>query len=377
MRGPPREWSDGGSPELQSLIHKHCVPFMGRAKSIGLTVAVVRDTNAVLMAFGRPALSSLRVTHSDTLFEIGSLTKTFTGTTLAREIEQGLVRWDQPIQEIMPAGVKLPDGAQGVTLRHLTTHTSGFPRLPANMSPLIGLRMLLWGGDPYAGFTEKELLEAARSVRLEAKPGAKSSYSNFGVTLLGYLLALKAGADYEALVKREICGPLSMNDTTITLDGAHAARTAQGYRAVLGCGPIVFALRSSPWFDAPNLGGAGALRSTGADLLKYLKANMRPEGQPIEHALRESHREFFREDAHSAIGMNWVRSQAGKLKQTIIWHNGATGGFHSYLGFTEDGQTGVLILSNTSEDVDPLARKLLVEVAGSSATKQSSSLPEN
>jgi CubicO group peptidase (beta-lactamase class C family) len=362
-RKPVAEWSDGRAPELEPLIRRHCVPFINQGKTIGLAVAVVTPTNATIMTFGRPSLASGAHTRADTFFELGSITKTFTGLALAREIERGMVRLDQPIQELLPPGVELPEAARGVTLRHLTTHSSGFPRLAANQSPLRGLGMTLFGSDPYAGYSEADLLKAVRTVKLESKPGTKSCYSNFGMTLLGHLLATKAGSSYEALVKREVCLPLGMNDTVVTLDRTQAPRAAQGHRAVLRCGPLVLALRSDPWFVGNNLGGAGALRSTATDMLKYLQANMHPDGQPLEHALRESHRDLFREDERTTWGMNWIHIQSKRLQQGLTWHNGGTGGFRSFIGFTEESGRGVLILSNSSEDPDDLAVALLRDLA--------------
>ena len=362
-RKPAAEWSDGRAPGLEPLIRRHCAAFIEKGKSIGLAAAVVTPTETTIMTFGRPSLSSRSQTRADTFFEIGSITKTFTGITLAREIEQGTVRLDQPVQELLPPDVKLPEAARGVKLRHLTTHSSGFPRLPDNWSPLRSISMLLFGTDPYAGYTEADLLKDVSTVNLQSAPGTKSCYSNFGMTLLGHLLATKAGSSYEALAKRDVCLPLGMNDTTVTLDRAQAPRAAQAYRAVLRCGPLVLALRSDPWFVKNDLGGAGALRSTAADMLKYLQANMHPEGQPIKHALRESHQELFREDEHTTYGMNWIHSQSEKLAQPMVWHNGGTGGFRSFIGFTEDSRFGVLVLSNSSEDVDDRAVALLNELA--------------
>jgi CubicO group peptidase (beta-lactamase class C family) len=144
-------------------------------------------------------------------------------------------------------------------------------------------------------------------------------------------------------------------------------RAAQPYRAVWRCGLLVVALRSDPWFVGNPLGGAGALRSTASDMLKYLKANMRPEGQPPAHAHRESHQVLFKEDEYTTIGMNWIHLQSLKLQQPLIWHNGGTGGFRSFLGFTEEGRFGALILSNTSDDVDQLAIALLSDLTGKPA----------
>ena len=359
----PPEWSDGHAPQLEALIRKHCVPFMNDGKSAGMVVAVVGPTNATVMALGRTALCLGARTRGDTLFEIGSITKTFTAIALAQEIKQVTVQLDQPIQELLPPDIKLPEAARTVTLRQLTTHSSGFPRLPANISPFGGIKMLLFGSDPYAGYTEAEFEKALRAVKLDSRPGTKSSYSNFGGGLLGWLLARKAGTNYEALVKRDICEPLAMHDTSITLDARQASRFAQGYRALRRVGPMLLGLRSKPWLLPNHLAGAGALRSTGADMLKYLEANMRPKGQPLEKALSESHRELFQEDDQTAMGMNWIRSANADLKQVMIWHNGGTGGFCSFLGFTEDGRAGVAILSNTSESVDLLGIVLLQDLA--------------
>lgn len=359
----PAEWSDGQSPALEPLIRQHCVPFLKQGKSVGMTVAVVAHTNAMIMTFGRSAMSCGAATRADSIFEIGSITKTFTGLALAREIEHGTVRLDQPIQELLPPNCELSEAARAITLRHLTTHASGFPRMPSGASPLTGISMMLFGSDPYAGYTKEDLMADVSGVELEFPPGTKCSYSNFGMTLLGQLLASRTGSRYEDLIRQDITVPLGLTDTTVKLNADQRRRLAQGYRAVLRCGPLLLGLRSSPWFTDNELGGAGALRSTATDMLKYLRANLQSEGQPLEHALRESHRELARENETTAFGMNWVRSQNQTLKQIVIWHNGGTGGFRSFMGFTEDRQAGVVILSNTTESVDDLAMALLRDLA--------------
>jgi CubicO group peptidase (beta-lactamase class C family) len=361
-RNPVATWSDGRAAGLEPLIRRHCAPFVGQGKSVGLAVALVTPTNETIMTFGHPWLFSATPTSADTLFEIGSITKTFTALTLARQIEHGAVRLEEPVQELLPSGVQLPQDARGITLRQLTTHSSGFPRMPDHWSPVRGLGMLLCGTDPYAGYTEADLLSDVRTVKLESKPGTQASYSNFGMTLLGYLLRTNAGCSYETLVKREVCLPLDMKDTTITPNANQEPREAQGYRAVVRWGSLVFALRSAPWFRGNDLGGAGAIRSTAKDMLKYLEANMHPEGQPIDHAIDQSHQVLFKENDHTSFGMNWIHSQNDRLKQELIWHNGGTGGFRSFLGFTADGRFGVLILSNSGDGVDGLAIDLLQEL---------------
>jgi CubicO group peptidase (beta-lactamase class C family) len=114
-----------------------------------------------------------------------------------------------------------------------------------------------------------------------------------------------------------------------------------------------------------QLAGSGALRSSAADMLIYLKANMRPQG-PLAHAIRETHRELFHDEDGLAIGMNWILSPSDSIGKTIVWHDGETGGYCTYLGFTEDGQVGVVILSNVAEDVDDLGEGILTDLAKAS-----------
>jgi CubicO group peptidase (beta-lactamase class C family) len=374
---PASEWSDGRAPQLEPLIRKHCIPLLAGGKTVGLAAAVVTPTNATLMTFGHPSLTSGAQTGADTLFEIGSITKTFTALALERQIEQGVVRLDEPVQELLPLGVNLPEAARGVTLGHLTTHTSGFPRLPPGMSRLTAIGMLLFGTDPYAGYNEADLLASVRKVKLQSPPGTKSLYSNFGVTLLGYLLSSKAGCSYETLVWREVCLPLGMKDTTTAPDRAQEPRVAQGYRAVLRCGPLLLALRSAPWFKGNPLSGAGGLRSTAADMLKYLQANMHPGGGPLEQALRQSHEPLFKEDERISFGMNWIRSPDKALGQTLIWHNGGTGGFCSFLGFTADGRFGVLVLANSMADMDAPALAILRDAVSRFGAGESARQPKS
>jgi CubicO group peptidase (beta-lactamase class C family) len=356
----PLQWSDHRAPELEPLISKHCAPFMEQGKSIGLAVAVVSGSNATIMTFGRVSLFSDQPLPSDTLFEIGSITKTFTALALAQEIQQGKLSLDDPIQGLLPAGLELPKEARPVTLKHLTTHTSGFPSMPDNMSWWHAFRRVMSGGNPYDDYSEAKFFEAIRTVDLDFKPGTKIEYSNFGMDVLGYLLSVRAGTDYEAYIKHEVCEPLGLHDTTVTLTTNQAARFAQGYCIAARKGEALKVVDSVPW-ELPNyLAGSGALRSTVEDMLKYLEVNMHPAGS-LENAIRASHKELFHEKDGYTVGMNWVRSSSKSLG-TVIWHNGAMGGASSYLGFTEDGRAGVVVLSKVgSEGVDDLAWEILRE----------------
>ncbi len=356
--------SAGAAPELESRIEETCAPFLREGKSVGMVIAAIVGTNRVLVGLGRPAVFGSDRVREDTLFEIGSITKTFTGIALAKAVHQRKLRLEQRVVDLLPGGVALPEGARPVTLQQLTTHTAGFPRLPGRPRIISALNMQLFGGDPYAGLDEKRFRDGLRRLQLRSEPGKEFEYSNFGTGLLGWVLAGQAGTNYDAFIRREVCLPLGMTNTSVALSRNQAGRFAQGYRATFKFGPLLLSLRSSPWHLSDPLAGAGGLRSSGADMLKFLEANMRPAGTPLSEALGKSHRELFRSSERHAVGMNWLRRKSGRLGQTTIWHNGGTGGFHSFLAFTEDGTVGVLILSNVSRSVDERGMALLRGLAG-------------
>jgi CubicO group peptidase (beta-lactamase class C family) len=357
---PIPEWSDGSS-SLATFLREPCADFVRTGKAVGLVAAIVDGDETCLMGIGRTSLIAGRPVNGDTLFEIGSITKTFTGLLLATEIQRGRLGLERPIGTLLPSTLLPSEAVSNITLRQLVTHSSGLPRLPGNAASMWrgALAMLLYGGDPYAGLTEKDYLRALQGAALEFEPGSRSSYSNFGAALLGWMIARQAGRDYEEMALAEICGPLRMKNTAINLTAQQEENLATGYRAVEKLGAIVVGLRSNLWTSPRDFEGAGGLRSSGADMLAYLRAQMRPKNSPLAASLRQSHEPLFPMGRDRAIAMGWIVSTFKGAEGPIFWHNGGTGGFRSFIGFDESGQHGILILSNSSESVDAIALKIL------------------
>ncbi len=184
---------------------------------VGLVVGAIAGEQEFLQGFGALRMRGTQPPDADTVFEIGSITKVFTGILLAQAIENGELTLDDRVDDLLPEGWSLPEPAWTITLRHCTTHTSGLPRLPANLLGISDiLRLAYLGSDPYRDYTEEEFREALAMVKLNHEPGTRHEYSNFGAGLLGFILAKKYGSEYESLVKREICRPLGMDRTVIT-----------------------------------------------------------------------------------------------------------------------------------------------------------------
>jgi CubicO group peptidase (beta-lactamase class C family) len=327
---------------------------------LGLIVGAIAKDEEMLLGYGPRQLGDSQPPDADTVFEIGSISKVFTGILLAQRIENGELELDDRIAELLPEGWSLSESASEITLRHCTTHTSGFPRLPANLLGISGMFNLAFvGGDPYRDYSEEDFRDALATVELKFDPGTECRYSNFAVGLLGFVLATQNGSDYETLVTSKIFQPLGMHRTVITNNEWHREHMPAKYRAVCKLGPVRVTMESDEWQFPNHLAGAGAIRSTGRDMMTFLKANMGLIPTPIDEAIRRSHQELFEERTDRAMGMNWIRSFESNISQNIIWHNGGTGGFRTYLGFTEDRQFGVFVLSNTAISVDALAEGIL------------------
>jgi CubicO group peptidase (beta-lactamase class C family) len=164
------------------------------------------------------------VANQDSIFEIGSITKTFTGLLLAQMVEQGQVRMDQPVRTLLPPGTVPKPAGDEITLLDLTTQHSGLPSNPDNLHPGDP-------GNPFADYSSTDLYAylAARDVAHPAQ--TPYGYSNTGVKLLAQALSVRAGLPYSALLEQGIAGPLGMHDTGIALSPALSLRVVQGHDA--------------------------------------------------------------------------------------------------------------------------------------------------
>lgn len=314
-----------------------------RKQSVGIVVGVVDRNGSRVVGYGRVAKDRAQEPDGATVFEIGSITKAFTAVLLQDMAERGEVKLDDPIAEYLPGTVKVPArNGKEITLLHLATHTSALPRLPDNMNPA-DLR------NPYADYTVEQMYDFLARCSLPRDIGAEYEYSNFGAGLLGHILALRAGADYESLVKARIAGPLGMSSTGIRLSPELRARLAQGYDA---------AGQPAPGWDLPALAGAGALRSTVDDLLRFVAANLGLAETALTPVLRKTHaaRQKTGEPGVS-VGLGWHILE--KHGNEIVWHNGGTGGYRSFLGFDKARGVGVVVLSNSESEIDDIGLHLI------------------
>ncbi|MES2195576.1 MAG: serine hydrolase [Pseudomonadota bacterium] len=294
-----------------------------------LVFGVVDGDKSDVVAFGK--LDDGRTPDGETVYEIGSITKTFTAILLAQAVLSGRLMLDTPVAQLLP-DFKIPSGSgEEITLGDLATHHSGLPRMPSNFMPKDP-------ANPYADYDAAKLEAFLAGYQLPRAPGAAYEYSNLGFGLLGHALAQFGSATYGALTRDEILKPLGMTMTGTAFTAAMRVRLALGHDDT---GKAV-----KNW-DLDALAGAGALRSNANDMLRYLRANMGIGRSPLAAAMNFAQRPHS--DMEKRVGLAWVTTDKG-----IVWHNGGTGGYRSFLGFTADRKRGVIILTNTSADVDDM-----------------------
>ncbi len=334
--------------DLTTRIETMAGTYLASRPRAALVIGVHQRGQTWIGGFGttNPGTANTRP-DGNTIFEIGSITKVFTGIALADAVNRSVVKLEDPVASLLPAGYTMDEGdRRQITLKHLSTHSSGMPRLPADFwQQAKGSE-----ANPYAGYTPDELFASLKDVKLESAPGTSYKYSNYCTATLGQLLAAKQGETYSNLLQRLILDPLAMTDTSLALSDDRKGRLAEGNT------PQGEAAAS--WdFDA--FAPAGGLRSTANDMLKFIRAALNPADDSLGKALKLSL--LVHSDASlQKVGLGW--HQLGTMEDlTVWWHNGGTGGYVSYLGIDPLHQTGVIVLANYG---DALAGKFDVDKIG-------------
>ena len=309
--------------------------------AIGVSVAIIENNQVEYLNFGLTNLSEKVATSSDTLFEIGSISKTFTSVALASMVNEGKVKLTDPVQNYLPSKVKMPTrNGEFITFLELANHTSGLPRLPDNM-PFSDPH------DPYADYSVDMMYDFLNDYELTRDIGEKLEYSNLAVGLLGHVLGLIDNKTYQQVINDRVLKPLAMSNSFVDVPASHREYFSDGHDAALN--------RTKHW-KLPTLAGAGAVKSNTKDMALYLKANL--SLTPLTKTLALTHQQTTNSELPGTrVGLGWfiVEHEKGKY----LWHNGGTGGFRSFMGFDKKNKRGIVILENTTNGMDAIGTAYL------------------
>jgi serine-type D-Ala-D-Ala carboxypeptidase/endopeptidase len=304
-----------------------------------MVIGLVDEHGSRVFSTGKLGNGTDQEVNGDTIFAIGSNTKTFDVLLLEDMVERGEMQLNDPVSKYLPQSVKMPThGGTQITLLDLATHTSGLP-FDADDFTGAGWR------EHFENYSVEKLYAWLSSHTLRREPGTQYAYSNAGMALLAHVISLKAGKDYESLVVDRICHPLHMNSTGITLTPELRARLAVGHDK---------SGKPEPVWDIGAYAGAGALRSTANDLLKYVAANtglfkstLTPLMEKTQIIRHKNSPGLATGDVHGNTAMAWMDFSIYQPPgMELLMHAGGISGYSAFIGFDKKQRRGVVVLAS-------------------------------
>lgn len=341
-------------PEMPDRVDEMAAEYFGNGKPIvGGVIGIIDGVNRYAKGYGRVSLDDTAVPDIDTVYEIASLSKTFTGVLLGDMVVRHELSLDDTLDRFVPQGVLVPRyEGKTVTLRQLTTHSSGLPRLPTDFWEVAAPEP----DNPYKFYLSDKIERFLDTYQLTVAPGSRYEYSNLGASVLGYVIEKKTGQPYEPLVQERICKPLGMTNTAVVLTETMRKKLAPPYDAKQQ--------PASNW-DLPGFAAGGGLRSSMRDMLAFAQAAAgvfevfpdfaeKPD-HPLVLGMKAASVPHYEETtSHRRVGLGWHINESDDLT-----HNGQTGGYHSYIIVSPKSRRAIVLLTNTAvDDADRLGKEL-------------------
>lgn len=329
------------SDAARASIESRAEAFVAQPLVPGIAIGVVHEDELVYAAgFGTANRDTGAPVTPESLFQIGSTSKSITSTLLGILIDRGEISLDDLVADYLPAEVQYPaEPGRPATILDLATHTAGLPRDAPTLRRA-------HGDAPVLAFTHFELYQSIDRSELDFEPGTRWSYSNFGYGVLGHVLERVTETPFEVLLFRELSAKLQMLNTTVTLWPRFEPMLARPYY------PNDGRLEDyTPW-DEEALAPAGGIASTVVDLAKYVRLHLggAPGGREL---LSDATRDVLHENRIQlndtmGYGIGWfVREVEGV--GPVIDHGGEIDGYTSFLGFSREHDIGVIILMNAGD----------------------------
>ena len=318
--------------KIEDITKKH----MTNQGWAGVAIGVYDNGTTNFYAYGAKDKADDSKINQNTLFEIGDLSKVFTGALLTKLDLDGTIDEDDPLKDHMPLNANVPDYlGNDILLKHLANHSSALPTMPDNMD-------LEAEEDVLNQYTTTLLFEFLDGYTMPRNTGTTMEYSNLGYGILGYALKYSQSKTYGDLLKDEILTPLGMTNTFMTFAEAGHDNIAQGYS---GPSDEANELLFSEVFE-----GSGGIKSSISDMLKFIGANLSDDTGNLYEALRKTHiKTIETPDAGNGFGTGWfiLNYLDGQL---VRFHDGGTMGYSSYMVINPETKRGVVVLINTNTD---------------------------
>ncbi|MCG8309722.1 MAG: beta-lactamase family protein [Cytophagales bacterium] len=327
----PHPRPDNLAEEIENIFQ----PMVDNKTTVGVAVGIIKPGGErKTFFFGEKEKNLGEKPNENTLFEIGSITKTMTATVLAHMVINHEVSLDNAVEDFVPEIKNFPDfNGEKITFKHLANHTSSLPRLPDNLTD----------GDfdknqPYLNYTKEMMFDFLNGYTLPRPIGSEEEYSNLATGLLGYTLAKIKGQRLETLFQQIIFDGVDMANACTIIPSSHT-NIAQPYDENRKAVQI--------WDMSETTLGAGGVKATIGDMMAYLEANLRLENSDLRDAIAFTHQNTQTLNEPFGIGLAWNTIYKAEDRTTLTWHNGGTAGSVSVIGFVKELDLGFVLLFNT------------------------------
>jgi CubicO group peptidase (beta-lactamase class C family) len=328
---------------FDSILHEQVKTFFKKSKAPGLIIGISRDGKRSYYNYGFSDTAVKKQFNSATVFEAGSITKTFVANLLLQLEAEKILTITDPIVKYLPDSLKINPVLSEITLASLASHISGLPRLPSNYDKVKEYTLM----QPYKFYKREHLYTYLKNIKSINK--GTYAYSNLGFGLLGTILENKTGKNLETLLAEYILRPVGMSSSYITLKRPNAD-TATGH----------FYGRTSGYWEFDCMAGAGALKSNAEDMLKYLEAHISPpSNDKLSTAIKKATQPVKSAGPGMQVCYGWHTFE--ELKHRSFWHDGGTYGFSTLAAFEPTTKTAVIFASNIF-NVNPHLEKLAVDL---------------
>ncbi len=343
--------------EERSLIEKQLLPLPSKVQ---VAVALVRGDSVRYLGAERTPTGIRYLDNRASVFEIGSITKIFTATLLAQQVEKGALSLGTPVRELVPFPLKM-SGRDGVdlTLKQLANHTSGMCHQPPGLNAHAFFHFHL--REPFKDYDRARFENyLQREMALAFTPGTRYSYSNMGMSLVGYVLSVRGGKSYETLLQERIFGPLGMRSSTTEL-----AKVRD--RVVIG---VEKEAKPAPYWDMNALAPAGGIKTSAEDFARFVRAQFAPD-----RAIALTQQPTFKieDDYYVALGWHVIDRKNG---ERWLNHGGGMAGYTAIVNVNLRKRCGTVVLSNLgnahklAENVSQIGRDLLKSLEGLSSAAE-------
>jgi CubicO group peptidase (beta-lactamase class C family) len=342
---------------LDSIVHELVAPFISQQSKVGVSIGIINKGEICTYNYGSTEIEKQELPTNRTIYEIGSISKTFMGTLLAKAVKDQKLKMNDDIRLYLEGSYpNLEFKGSPIRLYQLVSHISGLPFFMPD-SPILfknpnydSLPILITRIQQ--NYSKQQFLEDLHQVKLDTVPGYKFHYSNAGAQLLKYILEKVYNKPFDKILEVNICRPLAMGNTNVNFAKNSSRLLAKGYNEKGNQMP----------YNPPMLDAAGGIYSNVTDMLYYLKFHL----NELDEVVTLSHMITTGKISDYAVGLNW-QEKLNLEKKRKLWQSGGTFGFSSYCVVYPELNIAMVFLTNESDrtaqgELEDIANKIYQKI---------------